>query len=67
MIKVTIDRILAEKGRTPYWLSKQTKISQNNLGKLIKNETNAIKFDNLEKICDALECDIKDVLEIIKD
>ncbi|WP_084114401.1 helix-turn-helix domain-containing protein [Clostridium acidisoli] len=26
-----------------------------------------MKFDNLEKICDALECDISDVLKIDKE
>jgi putative transcriptional regulator len=67
VIKVTIDEILKEKGKTVYWLGKEANITQYNLGKLIKNKTNSIKFDNLEKICNILECDISDVLKIVKD
>lgn len=67
MIKITIDEILHKKGKTKYWLSQQTGITQTNLGKLVNNKTNSIRFDNLEKICEVLECDISDVLEIIKD
>lgn len=67
MIKVNIAKILEDKEKTVYWLGKEAGISQYNLGKLVKNETNSIRFDILERICDTLECDIKDVLEIVKD
>lgn len=66
MIKVIIDEQLKNKEKTIYWLSKQTGITQNNLANLIKGDTNAIKFDNLDKICDALECDICDILVKVK-
>lgn len=66
-MKLTIDEVLHKKGRTKYWLSQQTGITQTNLGKLVNNKTNSIRFDNLEKICEVLECDIADVLKIIKD
>lgn len=67
MIKVNIAKILEDKEKTVYWLGKEAGISQYNLGKLVKNETNSIRFDILERICIALECDIEDVLEIVKD
>ncbi|AKA70175.1 helix-turn-helix domain-containing protein [Clostridium scatologenes] len=67
MIRVNIDKILSQKNKTVYWLGKEANITQYNLGKLVKNQTNSIKFDSLEKICDVLECDISDILEITKD
>ncbi|KEI92177.1 helix-turn-helix domain-containing protein [Clostridium botulinum] len=67
MIKVNIDKMLKKKNKSAYWLSKEGKMAYNNLSKLIKNETNSIKFENLETICDLLECEISDVLEIVKE
>lgn len=66
MIKFNVDKILENQGKTVYWLSKQTGISQNSLGKIVKNETTGINFDTLEKICIALNVSIYDVLELIK-
>lgn len=66
MIKINIDKILGQQGKTAYWLSKQTGISQNSIGKIIKNETTGINFDTLYKICIALNCDISDILEVVE-
>lgn len=67
MIKVNIDNMLEKRNKTAYWLSKEGRMAYNNLSKLIKNETNSIKFENLEIICDLLDCEIQDILEIVKD
>lgn len=58
MLSLRINEILKEKGKTPYWLGKQTGISQNNIGKICNGETTTIRFDTLEKICKALDCPI---------
>ena len=42
----------------------QTFVNQYSKGRIVKGKTTAIKYDTLEKICIALKCDIKDVLEI---
>lgn len=61
MLTLRINEILAEKGKTPYWLGKQTGISQNNIGKICNGETSTIRFDTLEKICKVLNCSINDL------
>lgn len=66
MIKIKIRELLDNKDKSVYWLSKQTGITQNNLAIMINGETTSIKFDTLDKICDALECDVADVLKKIK-
>lgn len=66
MIKFNLDEILQEQGKSMYWLSKQTGISQNSISKIVKNETTGINFDTLEKICLALAVNIQDILELVK-
>lgn len=63
MLKLRVNEILEYKGKTPYWLSKQTGISPNNIGKICNGETNTIRFDTLEKICEALDCSIEELFE----
>ena len=63
-IEVRIDELLNEKGRTFYWLSKQTQISHTTLWRLKKGKALGINFATLEKICQALECTPGDVLKL---
>ena len=53
-MQIALQDILTSQGKTIYWLSKQTGITQQALAKLAKNDTDRITFDNLEKICRAL-------------
>ena len=63
-ITVRIDQLLAEKERSFYWLSKQTRISHTTLWRLKKGKALGINFVTLEKICQALECRPGDVLQL---
>lgn len=67
MIKIKLKEILEYKNISVYALSKKIDISQHNLANLIKGDTTSIRFDTLEKICNELNCEISDVLEIVKD
>ena len=62
-MKLNVTQILAEQGKTPYWLGKQTGISQNNILKICNGETSTIRFDTLEKICKALNCSSNDLFD----
>jgi len=64
MVKVTIDKVLEEKGRSKYWLIKETELNFHTVTNLVKNKTTGIQFDTLEKICKALDCTPSDILEI---
>lgn len=63
MLRLKIDKILIEQNKTPYWLSKQTGISPNNIGRICNKRTNEIRFDTIEKLCKALNCSINDLFE----
>lgn len=61
MLSLKINILLEQQDKTPYWLGKQTGISQNNIGKICNGETSTIRFDTIEKICKALNCSINDL------
>jgi len=63
-MKLRIDEILKEKGKTKYWLYIQLGLSYQNFNKIINNQTKAIKFENLKTICDILECTPNDLFDI---
>jgi putative transcriptional regulator len=62
MIRVRVEELLREYGRTFYWLAKETGISHTTLWRLKKGKALGINFETLEKICSALECQPGDVL-----
>lgn len=63
MLSLKIDQLLEQNNRSAYWLSKQTGIAPNNIGKICNGETSTIRFDTIEKICLALNCSINDLFE----
>ncbi|EFI69305.1 hypothetical protein BFZC1_05998 [Lysinibacillus fusiformis ZC1] len=65
MIKVHLSRLLGEKRMKISELAKETGLHRNGLTRLYNEETDGIKFDTLEKVCKALNCDISDLIEIV--
>jgi len=64
MIEIRVDELLAGRGRTFYWLSKETGISHTTLWRLKKGKALGINFETLEKMCQALECQPGDILVV---
>ena len=64
MIEIRVDQLLAEHGRTFYWLAKETGISHTTLWRLKKGKSLGINFDTLEKLCEALECQPGDIFSL---
>lgn len=67
MIRLRVLDILKSKGRTKYWLYNQMNMSYQNFSKMINNETKAIKYSNIELLCEILECTPSDIFEITED
>ena len=61
MIEIRIDRLLRARGRTFYWLAKETGISHTTLWRLKKGKALGLNFITLEKLCEALDCQPGDV------
>ena len=67
MIEIRVDALLAERGRTYYWLAKETGISHSTLWRLKKGKSVGINFATLEGICRMLTCQPGDVLGLVAD
>ena len=66
MIETRIDELLEERGRTFYWLSKETGISHTTLWRLKKGKARGINFGTLGNICLALNCQPGDVIRLAR-
>lgn len=66
MIEVRIDQLLKARGRTFYWLAKETGISHTTLWRLKKGKALGINFITLEKLSEALDCQPGDMFLFVK-
>ena len=67
MIRLTIDKMLEKRGITRYELAKRTEIKFQTIDRYYKNKV--IRYDSyiLDRICAALECNVSDILEFVKE
>ncbi len=67
MVKLTIDRYLKEHGITRYELAKRTEVKFQTIDRYYKNRV--VRYDSyiLDRICSALNCDLCDILEYVKE
>lgn len=61
MVKLRILDILKEQNHSKYWLYKRMDMSYQNFSKLVNNETSSIRFENIEKLSNILDCPIGDL------
>lgn len=66
MIRLTLDKALNKSNTTRYELSKRTGIQYQIIDNYYKNKVKRYDGYVLERICDALDCDIKDIIEYQK-
>ena len=67
VIRVHIDHLLKARGRSFYWLAKETGVSHTTLWRLKKDKAQGITFNTLESICRKLKCKPGDVLTMGRD
>ena len=67
MIRLTIDKYMDKRGITRYELAKRTEVKFQTIDRYYKNRV--IRYDSyiLDRICTALECDLCDIMEYVKD
>jgi putative transcriptional regulator len=66
-IIVNLDVVLAQRKMRLNTLAELVDITPQNLSVLKTGKAKAIRFDTLEKICEALECQPGDILAFTKD
>lgn len=60
---IKLREALDQRNKSIYWLNKQTGIASSTLSRICNNKTSSIEFSVLDKICDALDCEVSDILE----
>ena len=61
MAKLDIFPLLEQQGKTKYWLYKQLGMSYKNF---VNNETTSIRYENIEAICQLLNCTPNDIIKL---
>lgn len=64
MLTIKLDKTLSQLGVSRYELSQKTGINYQIINKYYKNEAQRYDKYTLERICEALNCDISDILEL---
>ena len=64
MVKLRILELLEQQGRTKYWLYKQLGMSYQNFSQMVNNETQYIKLERIETLCQLLNCAPNDLFQI---
>ena len=67
MVRLTIDRYLDKCGITRYELAKRTEVKFQTIDRYYKNRV--VRYDSyiLDRICSALDCNLCDIIEYVKD
>lgn len=63
---IKLREALDRRNKSIYWLNRQTGIASSTLSRICNNKTTSIEFSVLDKICEALDCEISDILENTK-
>lgn len=66
MIRICLDKTLDKYNISRYELSKRTGIQYQIIDNYYKNKVKRYDGLVLERICEALECDIAEIIELIK-
>lgn len=73
MIRFKLKEQLEKQDKTMYWLSKQANLRPNTISQWFNDDelesdkkVKSINVETLDRICEALECDIGDIIEHVK-
>lgn len=65
IIRLRIKEILEKKGKSNYWLSQQLGMCYRNYHNIVTNQTSAIRFETMERLCEILEISVGELFEQI--
>ena len=65
-IVIKLNDTLCNKGKTKYWLAKETGMTPAGVNNLCNNKTSQISFKTLLLICEALDCKVSDIIDVEK-
>lgn len=66
-VVMKLDKLLSDRNMSQHELARLTGIRQPSINEMCRNQTRRIPTDNLAKICEVLNCDLSDLLELVKE
>lgn len=66
MIKIHLKRLLEQRNMTQAELAALTHIRPSTISALCSGAAISLKFSQLESICRIMECDVQDILTVVK-
>ncbi len=67
MIKMNVQNLLDEKKKTRYWLVKEMQTTYKTINHICDNTLSGIQIETIDKLCQILECEPKDLFVYDKD
>ena len=64
---IHLDKLIKKRGISQQELSRITGIRQPTISEMCRNKSLSLPLNNLAQICDALDCEIHDLLEFKKE
>ena len=61
MVRLNVLELLRQQGHTKYWLYIQLGMSYQNFNKMVNNQTASIRYENIEALCQILNCTPNDL------
>ena len=61
MVKMNVQNLLNQKGKTRYWLVKEMQTTYKTVNKIGDNSLTGIQLETIEKLCVILECEPNDL------
>ena len=61
MVKLDALKLLQKRGHTKYWLYKRLGMTYQSFHKMVNNQTASIRYENIEALCQLLECPPNDL------
>lgn len=66
-IHINLGRLLDERRLSQHKISEMTGIRQPTINAMCRNQTSQVPLKNLASLCEVLECEISDILELKKE
>lgn len=61
MVKMNVQNLLNQKGKTRYWLVKEMQTTYKTVNKICDNSLTGLQLETIEKLCVILECEPNDL------
>lgn len=65
MVKINLRKLLSERHMTQAELAERTGIRPSTICDICNNTCSFLKIDNIDKICDVLECSIQELISVL--